>query len=1446
MGTDPFSPIAPARVRVLVLPVGRIRSRRFGEFTARLQQVTSVRLGDITPDERPGRGTFSPLAFPDGRIYLDVTTSIPQSSFAELAPFELFRNVMVIIGTVDAVEYEDSAGEKERLIEDGSRNVFYQRAHDGFVSILENVQDQYPGVLLTQLLIMDSKSSENRPWTPEGSIHVPPASGSGSASVYDVLAGVASKLLGEMAAYAEQVKSWATVATPLSLQAQSQRFDLEKRPDFNRRISDRSHLSREESPSGDNLPRASPRPTSQAFNSPTTSVASSPRPDSPALRSEATSSPDLSNMETPTSSTAPEAIWKARAKYASMQSDKPSGRSLYPATNAAMSADKEKNIGKARVGIVMGSLHMMAGRWSDAWKELLENTAKCRNHSDYIWLASGLDRIICCLLLLGSEGFTFQIPSLCYLGQERQSTLYFVDAARDINTTVGPRDTVAANATLRKFGGSLGEVANTLLHYYDRAGTFTGEALPQVSFSEMILRLTKLQAFVGARSSMGNETIFQSGTLDALKRPIGSKELSDLSRLGISEVLFRAYPGPFADISSSSRSGVLAGIAAVLGSIRMDRKKAMVLKDLISLIVPTLQQARTLGAAALGIHPSNSLSYTNGNPASLARNMDSSSIRELLQQLVDVYGVGSTLEERRPDGTNVETQDYESLVHNVAQLAARAANLDELGSMNLKIDILRSAVEFCESIPDLSGVAQHAALLLRTAGPQASIDPTLASQHVRLANEEQVRLANHVMNAVNGAREAGFWIELPRYWDDFLLRSVQLVEDESSSRVIEHSKADMSSAKKGPFLHEAWGAHSAQKQENIAVAGEPIPLGVVLQNPFDFEIEVDEIQVCSADGFIEIEQPSAILGPGRLEEIVCHASVPDPGQVKIFGCNIRMAGCRSQFYPIYNDEWRAQEKTKLKEASRELLLKGDLDMVDNGATFVRPSTSFMSLLVIPSQPLLTTEHVSLTDRSLMLLEGEKQCFTITLRNVSTIDVDFLRPSFDDALTTSLRSAVASKNLSRADLFEVETNLTKEAFFDARRIDSPDSQAIAAGETATFEISIIGRAGIKDAKVLFDFAHLPADKIDSSGRFFTRQLEVPVNITVQSALQIQHFEITSLPIDATFTAPQTHLNGIGGSEAMSDAQTRSKRHHCLLVMDVRNAWTNPTDVEFETVGDVHPDHLPDRSRRHASAIQPGQSHRFAIPMRKLYVKHADAQIPWLSAQSRRQFVVSTEDESPDQERYVRELFWYREELLKSLKGRYREQGTDRCGAIGLRSIRIGHRSVEALKVEDVDIDMNITKLDEDDGTLVTRTGETSFDIHTGAFLRLQTRMQNLSDKPIHGMVRLQPALAHQIAETSLETVSRRFIWSGILQRPLPLLQPGDSQTFDLDFSIVTDGIYELGAVFEEIRPSIPVSEKKTEHSTNDDDELDEAKYLSSVERRIWKMSEPCIVRARATE
>ena len=55
MGVESLAPLAPAKVRALVLPVGRIHKERFAVFLDHLYEHHIVQLRDVSPDSRPNR-----------------------------------------------------------------------------------------------------------------------------------------------------------------------------------------------------------------------------------------------------------------------------------------------------------------------------------------------------------------------------------------------------------------------------------------------------------------------------------------------------------------------------------------------------------------------------------------------------------------------------------------------------------------------------------------------------------------------------------------------------------------------------------------------------------------------------------------------------------------------------------------------------------------------------------------------------------------------------------------------------------------------------------------------------------------------------------------------------------------------------------------------------------------------------------------------------------------------------------------------------------------------------------------------------------------------------------------------------------------------------------------------------------------------------------------------
>lgn len=59
MTLDSLSYTSTSRLRALLCPIGRIRRTRFLEFVERVQLENIVRLGDVSPDLKPNRSTFT-------------------------------------------------------------------------------------------------------------------------------------------------------------------------------------------------------------------------------------------------------------------------------------------------------------------------------------------------------------------------------------------------------------------------------------------------------------------------------------------------------------------------------------------------------------------------------------------------------------------------------------------------------------------------------------------------------------------------------------------------------------------------------------------------------------------------------------------------------------------------------------------------------------------------------------------------------------------------------------------------------------------------------------------------------------------------------------------------------------------------------------------------------------------------------------------------------------------------------------------------------------------------------------------------------------------------------------------------------------------------------------------------------------------------------------------
>jgi hypothetical protein len=446
----------------------------------------------------------------------------------------------------------------------------------------------------------------------------------------------------------------------------------------------------------------------------------------------------------------------------------------------------------------------------------------------------------------------------------------------------------------------------------------------------------------------------------------------------------------------------------------------------------------------------------------------------------------------------------------------------------------------------------------------------------------------------------------------------------------------------------------------------------------------------------------------------------------------------------------------------------------------------------------------------MILEGESEMFHTTVMNASkSVTVDFVHISFTDSTTAAVQEALSKKNLSSAELFELEYHL---AHYPAIRLVSEKPSTIAPLEACELTFEVLGKPGLVDITILIDYTNLEVPHTENKNVFYTRQVTLPLAVTVNASVQLHRIDV--LPVSSDVAT--------GGWTGITDA----KDENCLLLLDLRNAWPDPLEITLETLD--HPNVKSIASTvsflRTQEVVQPGHMARIILLLPKIHIKNPHARI---RSTNERQFVVSANTMSADGERVARELFWYREALLKKLKATWKQEGGTKHGAIDLRSVvRLTPRMVDALKLDDVEIDMRISRESEE------KFARNKFEIKVDDYAALKTRITNRSDSTIYPILRLRPSLSHQPADIALD-LGKRLAWSGLLQTILPPIAPGKTAESNLAICALCSGEYEFGATVEEIKRSSTVEDAKGEDVMPDP-------IAGVVGRRSWIASKPCII------
>ena len=412
MDLDPLSIVAPARVRVLLLPSGQVRKSSFKRFVGRLQDVNIVRLGDVSPDSRPNRSEnpfldsgisidqvdiadmFSPLAFPEGLVLYDLSTSLPPQSHLDLSPFEIYREPLVVVGIADGNDLSsDVVPHEERNGVDAQKENKTSRVEKlkSLVRILEDLIDHYPRALVHQILVFDYDEGS----LPERIYSVPSAAKSRTTTIKTIMCDLTARLLAEMSTYAKSIQALPSLESPRIMANGTSGGTIPALPPHMVELPKMAN-SRSQSPIGD-LARSEQRisvPANLTFGGKATAPAVTSRPTSPY---EKANTPSTSLNDVTASKTTDHERASSRGRYSATVS------------GAGSIGERERNRARGRIGVVIGALFLLAGRWPDAVKELVSSATMARNTSDYLWHAKAMDYVLVCLLMFAWAGMDFRV-----------------------------------------------------------------------------------------------------------------------------------------------------------------------------------------------------------------------------------------------------------------------------------------------------------------------------------------------------------------------------------------------------------------------------------------------------------------------------------------------------------------------------------------------------------------------------------------------------------------------------------------------------------------------------------------------------------------------------------------------------------------------------------------------------------------------------------------------------------------------------------------------------------------------------------------------------------------------------------------------------------------------------------------------------------------------------
>lgn len=360
---------------------------------------------------------FSPLAFGDGKVLYDITISSTPAAHIALSPFEIFREPLMVLGIADGAEYVKPHVDDLELSKDSDAKRSFDEEYefDELHLATELLGEQHSRAIVHNLVLFNCPPTTSAVSKPPGALFVPPAAQLKTTTIKTVMCDLTSMFLAELTTLAKAYQALPTIISPTAKgggqDGGNPQYSNDQQNGVSRRTSQITSGSRPESPV------TSLRNESHRMSMPVRLPSANAKPQQSDSRPD---TPD-SGRGTPPATTFDEITGGSQAVDKAQPSNLSRSDSVAGALNTSRDrvsvhgfgsdsvTERARNKGKGRVGIVLGSLYLLAGRWPDALSELVESATRARAFSDHAWHAKGLENILVCLLLLAWSGLDFQV-----------------------------------------------------------------------------------------------------------------------------------------------------------------------------------------------------------------------------------------------------------------------------------------------------------------------------------------------------------------------------------------------------------------------------------------------------------------------------------------------------------------------------------------------------------------------------------------------------------------------------------------------------------------------------------------------------------------------------------------------------------------------------------------------------------------------------------------------------------------------------------------------------------------------------------------------------------------------------------------------------------------------------------------------------------------------------